>query len=177
MRQRSGMIALAPIPVELYLQSSYEPDADFVDGEVELRPVGEYDHATWQQALQLWFAQNAAQWNIRVRPELHVQVSPTRYRVPDVVVLDRSRPIEQILTHPPIAVFEVLSPEDTVSRMLTKLSDYTNMGGRNIFTVDPKTQRFYRFRDGALLPVTHRIESFDGCAAILDCEAVASLRS
>lgn len=47
------MATLAPVPVELYLRSSYEPDTDFVDGEVELRPMGEYDHATWQQALQL----------------------------------------------------------------------------------------------------------------------------
>ena len=52
-----------------------------------------------------------------------MQVSPTRYRVPDLVVFDRSRPIEQILTHPPIAVFEVLFPEDIVSRLLAKLSD------------------------------------------------------
>lgn len=116
-------------------------------------------------------------WNIRVRPELRVQVSLTRYRVSDVVVFDRSRPIEQILTHPHIAVFEVLSPEDTVTRMLAKLSDYSNMGVHNIFTVDPKTQHFYRFRDGALLPVTKTAEPLHRSPAVLDCEAVSSLRS
>ena len=42
------MATLAPVPVELYLHTSYEPDAEFVDGEVELRPMGEFDHATWQ---------------------------------------------------------------------------------------------------------------------------------
>ena len=35
------------------------------------------------------------------------KVAATRYRVPDVTVLDRSRPIEQIITHPPLAVFDV----------------------------------------------------------------------
>lgn len=89
------MATLAPVPVELYLRSSYEPDAEFVDGEVEFRPTGEFDHATWQQALQLWFARHQSSWNIRVRPELRVQVSPTRFRVPDVVVLDRDQPVEQ----------------------------------------------------------------------------------
>lgn len=52
------MANLPLVPVELYLHSSYEPDAEFVDGEVELRPMGEFDHASWQQALQLWFVQN-----------------------------------------------------------------------------------------------------------------------
>ena len=28
-----------------YLHSSYEPDADFVDGHIEQRPVGELDHS------------------------------------------------------------------------------------------------------------------------------------
>ena len=108
---------LAAIPVELYLHTSYEPDAGFVDGEIEERFAGEDDHATWQQASQFWFSQHAQVWGRRVRVALRVQVSPTRYRVPDIVVFDRHRPTEQILTHPPVAVFEVLSPEDTMSRL------------------------------------------------------------
>jgi len=28
------------IPVEVYLRSSYEPDAEYVDGEIEERPMG-----------------------------------------------------------------------------------------------------------------------------------------
>jgi hypothetical protein len=26
-----------------------------VDGKIEERPMGEFDHASWQQAIQLWF--------------------------------------------------------------------------------------------------------------------------
>ena len=170
------MATLATIPVELYLQSSYEPDAEFVDGEIEFRPMGEFDHATWQQALQLWFAKHQSLWSIRVRPELRVQVSPTRYRVPDVVVFDRERPIEQILTHPPIAVFEVLSPEDTMTRILRKLNDYADMGIRNIFVIDSKTELIYRFQDNALSPLRTNHEALAGSGAILDTDAVKSLR-
>jgi hypothetical protein len=41
------------IPLEEYLRYSgeYEPDADYVDGELELRPMGQYDHAPRQQAV------------------------------------------------------------------------------------------------------------------------------
>ena len=103
------MATTAQVPVEIYLHSSYEPDAEYVDGEIEERPVGEYDHASWQRAIVKWFLWHEDDWNVRVLPELRVQVSRTRYRVPDVVVVDHARPIEQILTYPPVAVFEILS--------------------------------------------------------------------
>lgn len=171
------MATLAPVPVELYLHSSYEPDAEFVDGEVELRPMGEYDHAIWQFALQLYFGQHQGDWNVRVVPELRMQVSATRYRVPDVVVFDRAQPIEQVLTHPPVAVFEVLSPEDVMTRVLRKLGDYADMGVRNIFVIDPRTELFYRFSDGALSPLRERTESLAGSIAELDLDAISALRN
>ena len=40
----------------------------------------------------------------------------------------------------PVAVFEVLSPEENVERMLVKLDDYANMGIPYIRVIDPKTQ-------------------------------------
>jgi hypothetical protein len=51
-----------------------------------------------------------------VKPELCVQVSRTRFRIPNITSRDRSDPIEQIITHAPIAVVEALSPEDTTKR-------------------------------------------------------------
>ena len=138
------------IPVEVYLHSSYEPDAEYVDGEIERRPMGEYDHASWQQAIQRWFLQNEHTWNVRVRPELRIQISANRYRVPDVTVLDRSLPIEQIITHPPVAVFEVLSPEDTMMRVTQKLNDYSTMGIPHIWVIDPATKETWRYRDHQL---------------------------
>jgi Putative restriction endonuclease len=105
------------IPVEVYLRSSYEPDAEYVDGEIERRPAGELDHASWQHAIATWFWQHEDEWRIGALPSLRVQVAATRYRVPDVTVLDRNQPTEQIITHPPLAVFEVLSPEDSLQRL------------------------------------------------------------
>jgi len=140
------------VPVELYLRSNFEPDAEYVDGEIQERPVGEYDHAAWQSALVVYFRQHNREWNVRVQAELRVQVGESRFRVPDVTVLDRDQPIEQIVTHPPIAVFEILSPEDVMSRMLVKLADYERMGVAGIFVIDPKGSK-YRFENGSLKPV------------------------
>ncbi len=170
------MASLVTTPVALYLHTSYEPDAEFVDGEVEERPMGEYDHATWQYAIQKWFDQHAQEWGIRVRAELRVQVNPTNYRVPDVVVFDRSRPVEQILTHPPIAVFEVLSPEDFMSRLLRKLADYAAMGIRNIFVIDPRTELAYRYTNGSLAVCREQEQTLEASAASVDWRAIGELR-
>jgi Uma2 family endonuclease len=145
------MAATTIVPVEVYLRSSYEPDAEYVDGEIEERPMGEWDHASWQQAIQSWFLQHEKEWGIRVRPELRIRVAATRFRVPDVTVVDRSRPIEQIITHPPLAVFEVLSPEDRLQRMKRKLEDYRAMGIPEIWVIDPQDSTFYRYENLQLL--------------------------
>jgi Uma2 family endonuclease len=142
-----AMATTTHVPVEVYLRSSHEPDAEYVDGEIEERPMGEFDHASWQQAVQLWFRQHGKDWGVRVRPELPVKVAATRYRVPDVTVLDRSLPIEQIITRPPIAVFEILSPEDRLQRLKRKLEDYRTMGVPEIWVIDPQDSTFYRYED------------------------------
>lgn len=138
------------VSLETYLQSSYEPDAEYVDGEIEERPMGEFDHSSWQTAILAWFLQRQVEWNIYVRPELRVRVSATNYRVPDVAVLDRSNPIEQTITRPPIAVFEIMSPEDRMPRILRKLSDYAGMGIGTIVVIDPKTDKVWSYRNGGL---------------------------
>jgi len=148
--------ATAHVPLDVYLSSSFEPDAEYVDGAIQERPVGELDHAAWQKAIQQWFWQREKEWGIRVFAELRVQVSPTRFRVPDVVVLENTGPLkemEQIVRTPPIAVFEILSPEDTLPRIFEKLDDYQRMGIRGIFVIDPKSGKKYQYEGGDLMHV------------------------
>ena len=162
------------VPVEVYLRSSYEPDADYVDGVIEERPTGEFDHSSWQHAIEVWYAQHAKGWGIRVRPELRVQVSRGNFRVPDVTILDRTLPVEQVITHPPIAVFEVLSPEDTLTRMMTKLADYERMGIQTILVLDPNGQHF-RFSAGKLEPLSATAFDLPGSACRFDLAAIEKL--
>jgi len=145
------MATTTRVPVEVYLRSCYEPDAEYVDGEIEERAVGEYDHADWQQAILTWFSQHKKDWRIRVFAELRIQVATTRFRVADVTVLDRGQPVEQIITHPPVAVFEILSPEDSLQRLKRKLEDYVAMGIPEIWVIDPQDGTYYRYQERQLL--------------------------
>lgn len=163
-----------PTPLEVYLNSSFEPDAEFVDGVIEERPMGEWTHADWQAAILEFFRTRRREWNIRAAAELRVQVSPNNFRVPDVAVLDRNQPVEEIVTAPPIAVFEILSPEDTLSRMMSKLSEYAAMGVKTILVIEPKGKN-YRFRNGALEPLTESSFDFPGSACRFDLAEIEKL--
>jgi Uma2 family endonuclease len=140
------------ISVEEYLKTTTDPDCEYVAGVVQERAVGELDHASWQKALLKWFAAHEPEWGIRVYPELRVQTATDGFRVPDVTVLGRSAPREQIITHPPLAVFEILSPEDSMTRTLEKLADYERMGIDAIWVIEPKKQVYFHYRDGQLAP-------------------------
>jgi Uma2 family endonuclease len=40
-------------------------------------------------------------------------------------------------------VFEILSPEDTMKRMLIKLADYKQMGVESTFVIDPGRDSYF----------------------------------
>ena len=142
------------ISVEEYLRTSSQPDCEYVAGVLEERAAGELDHASWQKALVRWFSDHETAWGIRVYPELRVQTSGDTFRVPDVTLLSRTAPREQIVTHPPLAVFEILSPEDSMARTLEKLADYERMGIAAIWVIEPKKRLYLLYRHGLLAPAS-----------------------
>lgn len=165
--------SLETVPLDVYLSSSFEPDAEYVDGVIEERPMGEWSHADLQAAVLEYFRSRRNEWNIRAAPELRVQVSPTNFRVPDVTLLDRNRPVEQIVTHPPIAVFEILSPEDSLARMMTKLQDYEKMGIPTILVLNPGGDH-YRYT-GGLVPLTETAFDLPGSKCRFDLAEIEKL--
>jgi Uma2 family endonuclease len=162
------------VTVEEYLRSSFEPDAEYIDGHIEERPAGEYDHSAWQEAISAWFRQQAQAGQIRVRPELRIQVASDCFLVPDVTLLDRNRPIEQIVTHPPVAVFEILSPADALKRVMTKCGRYERMGIGTILVIDPDGPK-YRYVSGRLEPLEARSFDIPGCLARFDLDEIEKL--
>jgi Uma2 family endonuclease len=134
-------MATTLISVAEYLAASYSPDREYVDGVLEERYLGQYDHARLQTVLAAWFLRREREWNVRVVVEQRVQVSPTRFRVPDVAVFDRAQSVEQVFTRPPLIVIEVLSPEDTWRRMEERVKDYLDFGVPHVWILDPGPRR------------------------------------
>jgi Uma2 family endonuclease len=130
------------ISVEEYLRTSYRPDCDYVDGEVLERNVGERDHSTLQKNLILYLGIREVELGICVFPEQRVQVSKTRFRIPDVCVT-LAVPTEQILTSPPFICIEILSPEDRWPRVQERIDDFLAMGVPYVWVLDPSTKTAY----------------------------------
>ena len=125
------------IPVSEYLNTSYRPDCDFLEGELRERNVGEQPHANVQGLLYFMFQKNRERWQVRPLPEQRVQVSAERFRIPDVTVLRSSDPWDPIVAFAPLICIEVLSKDDSLREMQLRVDDYARMGVENIWIVDP----------------------------------------
>jgi Uma2 family endonuclease len=152
------------VPLEEYLTTVYEPDCEYVDGEILERSMGEVDHGGLQGILVAWFYNHRKKLGLHVFPETRTQVAARRYRVPDIAVT-LTKPIGSILRDPPFLCIEILSPEDRVGRMEEKIDDYLRFGVRYIWLIDPRkklawsyTQEGKREAGNVLLTESPRIE-------------------
>jgi Uma2 family endonuclease len=136
------------ISLEEYLSTVYDPDCEFVDGELVERNMGESDHSGLQMIIAAQMYNQRREYGIYVFPELRVQVAARRYRVPDITVTTRK--IQgRILREPPFLCIEILSPEDRASRIETKIDDYLGFGVPNIWIIDPHEKKGWSYtREG-----------------------------
>jgi Uma2 family endonuclease len=140
-------MATASVPfvtIDEYLHSAFDPDVDYVDGQLEERNLGEFDHGDLQLELGSILKAHGNLWSIRAVVETRVQVSPTRFRVPDVCVMPLSWRREPIIRQAPMLCLEVLSPEDRLNRMRQRCEDYLLMGVPEVWLFDPQKRAAYR---------------------------------
>lgn len=131
------MATIATVPVEEYLRSTYEPDMEYVNGQLVERNVGEYFHSFMQSLIAQLLGSRMRERRFRVFTELRVKVSAEpRYRIPDICVKALPHEITPILEKPDL-VIEILSPDDRASDMLVKISDYLQAGIPQIWLIDP----------------------------------------
>ena len=128
------------VPLAEYLHTDYSPDVDYIDGELEERNVGERDHSRLQGLITQYLMNREKEWAIFVYVEQRIQVSPTRFRVPDIAVVS-ARPAAGVITEPPRLCVEILSPEDRATRIQARIDDYLNMGVPYVWLIDPATRR------------------------------------
>jgi Uma2 family endonuclease len=133
-----------PVIVEEYLSTVYEHDCEYVDGVIEERDWGEFEHAYLQGLLIGVFFQNRPEWGVYPLPEQRVQTQKSHFRVPDVTILRERSLRERILTRPPLLVIEIQSPEDTLRRTAEKAEEYLAFGIQHVWVIDPYARVGYR---------------------------------
>lgn len=130
----------ATMPEQQYLRTVFRPDCEFVDGRIEERNVGEFEHSRIQGMLIRIFGNNEREWEVVSSPECRLQVAPRRYRVPDVMVLPRGPKYARVIREAPLLCIEVLSPDDTWAKMRERLDDYLAMGVAHVWCFEPESR-------------------------------------
>lgn len=125
------------VSIDENLNTAYHPDAEFVDGVLVERKMGDWLHSLIQS--NLLFALRRKYPHLRVVAELRSSVTATRYRIPDVCVL-LAPPQTRYLLDAAFLVVEVLSEGDVMSAVIEKLKEYAHKGVPNIWLIDPRLQ-------------------------------------
>jgi Uma2 family endonuclease len=125
------------ISLEEYLHTDYEPDCDYVDGVIEERNVGGRRHSRTLARLAVWLRSKELEHEALIFQD--VKVSPSRIRIPDICLVDKSDR-DEIVEQPPALWVEVLSPEDSWSKIQAKIDDALTFGVPTIWIVDPHTK-------------------------------------
>lgn len=142
------------IPVSEYLKTTYRPDCDYVDGEVEERNLGERQHGLLQGILFSIFRANRRSWRMLPLLEQRVQVSATRFRIPDLCLVSPADGSEPIVRKAPLLCVEIVSSEDTLPRLQVRIKDYVAMGVAYIWVIDPLRRKAYYGSNEGFEPVS-----------------------
>jgi Uma2 family endonuclease len=140
------------VAVDEYLNSSYRPDLEYVDGVLVKRGTGTIAHGLLQALLVGYFGNYRKQFRFAVLIEVRTQIiERARYRIPDVMLCPVPLPDGKIVNSVPSVVLEILSPDDRMPRQLERFRDYKKVGVRHIVLLDPEELIAFRFEDGSLL--------------------------
>jgi len=132
------------VPLAEYLETSYRPDCEYLEGELLERNAGEWDHSRLQMLLSDFLFSREKQWGILVVTEQRVQVKARRFRVPDILVLT-GPPTGPIIKEPPFLCIEILSPSDRMGEMQDRIDDYLDFGVRYVWLIDPRKRRAFLY--------------------------------
>jgi Uma2 family endonuclease len=131
------MVRSTGVPVEEYLRTTYDPDKEYVAGQLVERHVGEHDHSFLQGLLTTELGNRGDNRRFRVFTEQRVRVSDEpRYRIPDICVKALPHRKTPILLQPDL-VIEIVSPDDEPVDMLEKIGDYQAAGIPYIWVANP----------------------------------------
>lgn len=126
------------VSVEEYLHSTFEPDAEYVEGRIVHRSMPQIPHGQMQAYLvgTLFVFTKQTHYRVLDTTRMRTKTNPARYRVPDICVTI-GKPDGSVITEPPFLCIEINSPEDSAPELRAKIYEYLAMGVSYIWVVDP----------------------------------------
>jgi len=138
------------VSVDEYLRTAYEPDCDYIDGNLVERNLGERSHGRLQVKVVVWLCSHEGVWQAKTLCEVRLRINQRRFRIPDVMVLSASAPLEEVVATPPLLCIEILSPGDSLNQIWERTQDYFAIGVPNCWILDPLACRAWTATPAAL---------------------------
>jgi Uma2 family endonuclease len=94
-------------------------------------------------------------------------VNDTRFRIPDIILVEK--PFDRkarFYADVPLAVIEILSPDDKMKESLHRFGDYARMGVPHIIQMDPDDRTTRVYRSGDLIATELTTLTFPGGRSI-----------
>ena len=149
---------LTHVPVEEYLNSSYSPDMDYVDGALVDHGMPTIAHGVFQILLGVYFHAYRKEFRFAILSEARTRIiEHLRYRLPDIMLCPIPLPTGKIVTTFPWVVIEILSPTDQMQAQLDRFRDYAQLGVRHTVLLDPERLIAHRYENDSLIK-THFTE-------------------
>lgn len=139
------------VPVEVYLKTDYETPTEYLNGLLVEKRVGSRTHSRLQVLLSAYLLAREQRHGFRVYSEQHIQTSPERYRVPDLLAMPADHRRDEILTEPPLFTVEIISPGEQWTEITGKYRDHLSMGVPLICIVDPYQRTLFAVGQDGLL--------------------------
>lgn len=156
-----------------YLNTSYHPDMEYVDGTLVERSVPTLFESLLQAILGVYFRQLERLHRFKVLPKVRIEIiKASKYRIPDLLLCATPMPPGRIMDVTPLAVIEILSPTDTMSETLERLRDYAAIGVPVIIQMDPEKCIAHRFEKGSLIETEFKELEMGGRILPFDSETL-----
>ena len=143
------------LSVEEYFTGEYDPEFEYVDGELIATNIGELRHSAVKANLVYHLAAKYRDTK-KIFPSLTTKITETRFRLIDVCVT-QGVPSGLYLEEPPVVAIEILSEQDRPTEFLAKLADYAALGVSDIWVVDPTQKQMYVFENGSMVSVSGNV--------------------
>jgi Uma2 family endonuclease len=164
------------VPVDEYLNTSYYPDVEFVDGLLVEKSIPTEIHRLLSVILLAWFRQYEKELHIKALADVRTQIiERARYRLPDVLVVSTplGRKVGPVMTNVPNVVIEIESPDDTHSAILDRFADYAILGVEHVILMHPEKRVAWRHSAESLIKTEFRSLTLPGrCELPFDTNAI-----
>lgn len=131
------------VPIEEYLNTSYEPLCEYVDGQLIQKPM-----PTWQHGiLQIWIGSQIMKLFPRfiAGGDVRAHLRSTEFRLPDILVDLRENVNSSYAEQPGYLCVEILSPDDRLGAMFQKCERYHDWGVPYCWIIDPQKRKVWTY--------------------------------